>query len=82
MLVRTMSLHGGYGFSPQLGAPFGQELYDFPLGGDRLHLVGDAVLTIFTDDPIVVVNLYYAIGFILIALGRTWSYASCVAVPS
>lgn len=68
MLVRTITLHGGYGDAPELGAPFGQNLYDFPQGGDRLHLFIERALTVVTDDPMIVVNMYFALGFVLVAL--------------
>src|SRR4051794_39938919 len=51
MLVKTMILRGGYGSTPSLGAPFGQHLYDFPVGGDHLHLLALKVLTLFSRDP-------------------------------
>jgi hypothetical protein len=43
-------------------------LYDFPLGGDRLHLLIMKGLTLFTHDPYLVLNLFYALSFPLIAL--------------
>ena len=68
MLVKTMMLEGGAQTTPALGAPFGQNLHDFPLGADRLHLLALKALTVFTHDPYAVLKLYYAASFFLIAL--------------
>jgi len=68
MLVKNMILYGGYGYSPSLGAPYGQELYDFPQGGDRLNILILKFLTYFSKDPFLVLNLFYALTFVLIAL--------------
>src|SRR6187401_621791 len=54
---------GWYNRNPQLGAPFEQELYDFPLGGDNLHNVTYKVtgwlLTPFDPDFGLVVNAFF-----------------------
>ena len=68
MLVRTMQQRGGYGYAPELGAPFGQELYDFPQGGTRLHLVAWRIIGLVVDDPFVVLNVYFATSFALVAV--------------
>lgn len=68
MLVKTMILEGGYKSTPSLGAPFGQQLHDFPLGADHLHLLMLKLLTFFSNDPYIVLNLYYALSFFLVAL--------------
>ena len=46
MLTKTIEDHGWYQRNPDLGAPFGQVLYDFPQGGDNFHLFALRVLTI------------------------------------
>lgn len=68
MLVKTMMLEGGAQTTPALGAPFGQNLNDYPLGADRLHLLALKALTVFSHDPYAVLKLYYAASFFLIAL--------------
>ncbi|HEX2064590.1 MAG TPA: hypothetical protein VHE80_09240, partial [Acidimicrobiales bacterium] len=68
MLVQNMVLHGRWSSTPDLGAPFGQRLHDFPFGADQLHLVAMKALTVFTRDPFAVTSLYFALSFFLIAL--------------
>ncbi len=68
MLVKTMIERGWYESTPLLGAPYGQNLNDFPLGGDHLQLVILKLLSFGTRDPYLVLNAYTAIAFILIAL--------------
>ncbi|MBA2616489.1 MAG: hypothetical protein H0U90_12065, partial [Actinobacteria bacterium] len=38
MTIKGLLEHGGYNENPSLGAPFGQELYDFSMTTDRLNL--------------------------------------------
>jgi len=67
--VVTALLQGHWWMTnPQLGAPFGQELYDFPLGPDHLHVVLLAGLARLTGDPFLTVNLYFLGGYVVIAL--------------
>jgi hypothetical protein len=54
--------------NPDLGAPFGQQLYDFPLGPDQLHLVMLSGLAHLTGNAFLAVNLYFLGGYVLIAL--------------
>jgi phosphoglycerol transferase len=67
-LVKSVLHHGWYLNNSNLGAPFGQQLYDFPLGGDNLHFVLMKVLGIVSSNVFVVVNLYSILTFILITL--------------
>lgn len=59
---------GDLNHTSALGAPFGQNLLDFPLGDDLLHFVLWHVLALFTSNPIAVVNLGFLIGFGLAAV--------------
>lgn len=68
MVVRTEQLEGGYGYAPQLGAPYGQELYDFPQGGNRIHLLAWELLGRLFDSPFAVLNAWFAITFVLISV--------------
>lgn len=67
----TMVLGGGWTGTARgaetLGAPHGAEWIDFPLGPDRLHLVGIRLVRLVWDDPMVVVNVWLLVGFALIA---------------
>jgi len=66
-LVRSMQLTGWYSAGPSLGAPNGQDLLDFPLGGDHGHLLALRLLAGLPVSALTVVNLYYLLSFGLIA---------------
>jgi len=71
--IGTLSMVEGAGWTgtargvAELGAPHGTGWADFPLGPDRLHLVGMRFVRLLSDDPMVVVNLWIVIGFVLVA---------------
>jgi phosphoglycerol transferase len=69
MFVKEI-LHGGwYERTSQLGAPSGQELYDYPvLNGDTLNVLVIKVLGLFSSDSSVVLNLFYLLTYPLVAL--------------
>jgi hypothetical protein len=64
-LVKGIVEHGSYLSSSSLGAPFGQQLYDFPQGGDDLSLLLVRALALFSANPSVVVNLFFLSTFAL-----------------
>ncbi|HEX4108418.1 MAG TPA: hypothetical protein VHX88_09810, partial [Solirubrobacteraceae bacterium] len=66
-LIRSVIRHGWYDAGHSLGAPFGQNLSDFPQGGDDLSFVLIRVLALFTSNPALVDNLFYLATFPLIA---------------
>jgi phosphoglycerol transferase len=69
VMIKNMLQHGWDLTNPSLGAPFGQELYDYPaLSGDSLYMLMLKVLGIFFANPATVVNVFYLLGFPLIAL--------------
>jgi hypothetical protein len=52
-----------------LGAPNGQELYDYPvIDGETLNLLLFRVLGVGTSDPALVMNLFFLLTFPLVAL--------------
>src|SRR5205807_1678713 len=59
MLVKELLGHGWWFSNPDLGAPFGQHLYDFAVGGDSVHLLLIKGLAVLSSDPAVVANLFY-----------------------
>lgn len=65
--VRSMQLEGWYSAGSRLGAPNGQDMVDFPLGPDHLHLVALRVLSELPISALAVVNLYYLLSFGVIA---------------
>ena len=67
MMVKTMQERGWYLSQPRLGAPFGQQFYDFPHGGESFQLLAMKVLVVITGDWGLAINLYYLIGFGVLA---------------
>jgi len=69
MALKGILEHGWYDVNPSLGAPFGQELYDYPfLNGENLNVVAVKILGLFSTDPAVVLNLFFLLTFPLVAL--------------
>jgi phosphoglycerol transferase len=69
MLVKGVLEHGWWFSNPHLGAPFGQQLYDFAVGGDNLHIALIWLLGLFSSSPAVVGNLFYLAAFPLAGAG-------------
>lgn len=69
MTIKGMIEHGWHLTNPDLGAPFGQELYDFAgFSGSNLHYAVMWIIGRFGAGAAVVMNLYYLLGFALTAL--------------
>jgi hypothetical protein len=61
--------HVWYFENPDLGAPNGQELYDYPVfAGETLNILLLRLLGLGTGDPAVVINLFFLLTFPLVAL--------------
>lgn len=67
MMVKNMQEQGWYLNQPRLGAPFGQQFYDFPHGGESFQLFAMKGLVLLTGDWGLAINLYYLIGFGVLA---------------
>jgi hypothetical protein len=67
MLVRSILKNGWYLTNPQLGAPGVLELHDYPMA-DGVHFLLIKLLGLFTADWALVFNLYFLLGFPLIAV--------------
>jgi len=68
LLVKNMQLTGWFQGTPQLGAPFGQDLTAFPASvGDFWHLATVKVLSMFLS-PAASVNVFFVLGFPMIAV--------------
>jgi hypothetical protein len=67
MLVKGIVDHGWYSTNPSLGAPFGQQLVDYPQGGDSLNLVLIRFLALFSSNPALIINLFFLGTFALSA---------------
>jgi hypothetical protein len=67
--VKGILEHGWYWHNPNLGAPEGQQLLDYPgLSGDPLNVVLMKAIGLFTSDAAVVVNVFYLLTFPLVGL--------------
>jgi hypothetical protein len=68
MLVKTTLTHGWYQPTSDLGAPFGQTLYDFPQGVDNLNFALIRFIGLFTSDVAVATNVFFLLTFALTSL--------------
>ncbi len=61
--------------NPNLGAPFGSQLYDFPVvAGDSLHLLLMHVIGLLSSDPAFVANVFFLVTFPLTAVTSFWVF--------
>jgi hypothetical protein len=67
MFVKSVIDHGWYLDNPQLGGPAGLQLHDFPLA-DVAHLFTIRIMSLFSGDWALLVNLYFLLGFPMIAI--------------
>ncbi len=68
-LIKTVMDHGWYWTNPDLGFPTGQQLYDYPVvSGETLNLLFFRLVGLFTDDPAVVLNVFYLVTYPVTAL--------------
>src|SRR5262249_9112123 len=65
-LMKGTADHGWYLRNGDLGAPFGLEMYDFPMA-DHLHFFLERVIGLFDRRPGVIFNVYYLLTFPLAA---------------
>jgi phosphoglycerol transferase len=63
MLIRSIIRHGSYEAGSSLGAPFGQQLADFPQGADNLNFLIIRGLALFSSNPALIDNLFYLLTF-------------------
>jgi hypothetical protein len=69
MVVKGVLENGWYLENPKLGAPLGQELYDFPVvSGDHVNVLLFKLLGLVSDEPAAVLNLFFLLTFPLVAL--------------
>ncbi|MUG89179.1 hypothetical protein GNP92_22935 [Paenibacillus timonensis] len=63
LFIKGMIENGWYNVNPSLGAPFGLEMYDYPLGGDNFQYLIMKVLSLINADYVWVMNVYYLLTF-------------------
>lgn len=68
MLVKGIIDHGWYLTNPSLGAPFHQQLLDYPQGADDLSFLLIRGLALTSSNPALVANLFYLLSFALVSL--------------
>ncbi len=73
MLVKGILEHGWYLTNGDLGAPFGQQLYDFPQGADNLNFLIIKLLGSFSSDWALVTNLFFLVTFPLTGLAAYYA---------
>lgn len=67
-LVKNTADQGWWSTNPDLGAPVGQQLYDFPHNGETFQLAIVRFLSLFTDSPGLLMNAYFFLGIGLAAV--------------
>ena len=67
MMVKNIEENGGYLNQPRLGAPFGQQFYDFPHGGESFQLFVMKLIVSITGDWGLAINAYFFLGFGVLA---------------
>ena len=72
--VKNTVERGWWTGNSQMGAPFGQDLADWPSPGDILHYFAIKVMALFTDDVGLIVNAFWMVTFPTIALA---CYIAC-----
>ena len=73
---KTVIQEGWYEYQPRLGAPWGQTYNDFPTA-DNLHMVFAKIFGLFSSDWAAALNVYFFLGFVLIALASVWFLRVC-----
>lgn len=61
-LVKNIADQGWWTTNPDLGYPAGQQLHDFPHGGETWQLLTLRVMAVFTDSPGLLMNAYFFVG--------------------
>ena len=68
-IIKATVEHGWYLSNPDLGAPLGSDWYDYPVAsGDTLQLLLIRALSVFSGNYVVVLHLFYVLGYALTAI--------------
>ena len=67
-IVKNVADQGWWTTNPDLGYPVGQQLYDFPHGGETWQLAILRVISLFTKSPGLLMNAYFLTGVGVAAL--------------
>jgi phosphoglycerol transferase len=83
MVVKGLLDHGWHYRNPSLGAPFGQQLYDFPIvSGDNLQVLLVRLLGFASSDWATVMNVYFLLTFPLAAATAYLVFRRLGATPA
>lgn len=74
-IMKTVVEHGSYLENPDVGAPFGATMHDYPIPEPTNHLIL-RVLGMFTHDTGTLFNLFYFLSFVTAAYAAWWSLRS------
>ncbi len=68
-VIKSVVDHGWFWRNPSIGAPSGLLLYDYPnVAHEAVHLLAIKALSIFTGNWALLLNVYFVLGFPLIAV--------------
>ena len=73
MFIKTIIDTGWYWQNPSLGAPHGLEMYDFPAVENSAAIIF-RLLSVFTNNPFVVLNIFYLLTFPLVTLSSLYVF--------
>ncbi|HEX6043947.1 MAG TPA: hypothetical protein VFZ22_05615 [Pyrinomonadaceae bacterium] len=73
MFMKDIVENGWYWQNPQLGAPGGLQMYDFP-AVDNSAAVVIALIGLFTKQPFLVLNIFYLLSFPLVAISALYVF--------
>ena len=68
IFVRNLQWQGSYHLTDSLGAPWSQDWYAFPQGGNRLHHIAWRLIGLLIDDPFTVLNVHFVLASAVIAI--------------
>jgi phosphoglycerol transferase len=74
--IRTTLDHGWYLRNPDVGAPFGADMYDFAIP-EPSHFLFVRLLGLIDHDVFGVYNLFYILSFGTVALSAWWALRLC-----
>jgi hypothetical protein len=83
MYIKEILDHGWYYRNPNLGAPFGQQLYDYPnVSTDNLQALFIKLLGVVSSDWATVMNVYFVLTFPLAAATAYLAFRRLGATPA
>lgn len=71
ILFKNTLESGWFLSNDRMGAPFGMRFHDYPQP-EALHYLGVKLLGLFTDNPFLMVNLAFLLGFPLVTASSLW----------